>query len=104
MTVLELSLLGLVDCADGEHLGEVRAVLARRVDVGRRSRFAAAHGLAHGALPRPSSGWRQHGHGVDAAERDANAAVLEAAALDDAGAFDAERDRGEAVGAARPEP
>ena len=79
----------------GEHLGEMRAVLARRVDVGRRIDARAAHGAR--ARPSGESAVDDDRHRVDAAERDAQRAVHARGGVRDARAVDAERDRGEAV-------
>ena len=58
--------------AHGEHLREMRAVLARRVDVGGRIEAGAAHRFAHGVLVG-RAGCDDDRHRVDAAERDAHA-------------------------------
>ena len=87
----------LGDGADCEHLGEVRPVLARGVDVGRRVEVGAAHGGAH-RVGVGRVGLQQHrARRRRSRSRRARRRSGCAADVDDAGALDAERDRGEAV-------
>ena len=67
------------------------------------SRLADATAATHGCLV-VRRGLEHDRHGVDAAERDLQAAVDRRCGADDARALDAERDGGEAVGAAGGDP